>query len=223
MSSGLLPTDEELLRNEVDSLKVSLAAEMERSAQLAAENAQLHGALGQASATLNETSMLCSSASQIRQERDMFKRQLDEQLQFKRAPLEAQLVTANRVLFEQRLQFRSIVDVLASQRDWVREWAVQCQENLRLQDLLSKREAGTEVVEMRGQLMDSRAKLAELTMSFRQREVASTVFESKARSLALENERLVAESNLLKEQNRRLWKRAVSKKPSQAASPGAPN
>ena len=211
--------DEERLMGEVESLKASLATEVERVAQLASENVRMRVALGQASVSLKETGVLCSRADQIRQERDMLKRQLDDQLQFRRAPLEAQLANANRILFEQRLQFRGIVDALASQRNWVREWAVQCKENQRLHDLLSKREAGTEVVEMRGQLLDARAKMAELMVSFRQREVASAVHESKVRSLTLDNERLVAESNLLKEQNRRLWRRVGLKKPSKSASP----
>jgi hypothetical protein len=210
--------DEERLMGEVESLKASLATEVERVAQLASENVRMRVALGQASVSLKETGVLCSRADQIRQERDMLKRQLDDQLQFRRAPLEAQLANANRILFEQRLQFRGIVDALASQRNWVREWAVQCKENQRLHDLLSKREAGTEVVELRDQLLDTSAKMAGLMLSFRQREVAYTVLESNARALALENERLVAESRLLSEQNKRLWGRAESK----SASPVPP-
>jgi len=151
--------------------------------------------------------VMCGNADQLKCERDMFKKQLEDQLQFRRAPLEAQLAEANRVLFEQRLQFRSIVDVLASQRDWVCEWAVQCQENLRLQDLLAKREAGTEAAELRRHLLETHAKFAELTVSLKHRDAAVAVFESKARSLTLDNNRLTAECNLLKEQNRRLWKR----------------
>ena len=209
MASGLTPTEEELLRNEIASLKTSLATETERCEQLTDEITRLRGALGRASSSLNETSVLCSNMNQLKNERDMLKKQLDDQIKYKREPLEAQLADANRVLFEQRLQFRSIVDVLASQRDWVREWAVQCQENLRLQDLLSKREAGTEVEELRKHLLETHAKLTEAIMSIKHRDASAAVHESRARSLALDNNRLTAECNLLREQNRRLWRRAT--------------
>jgi hypothetical protein len=207
MASGLNPTEEELLHNEIESLKASLASETERCAQLAAEVGRLHAALNQASIALNESSVMCSNVNQIKGERDLLKRKLDDHLKFRSAPLEAQVAEANRLLLEQRLQFRSIVDVLASQRDWVREWAVQCQENLRLQDLLAKREAGTEVEGLRRHLLETHARFVELTMTLKQCEATSVVFESKSRSLALENERLAGETALLKEQNKRLWKR----------------
>jgi hypothetical protein len=220
MSSSLMPTDDELrLHTEIESLKESLAAETERTMQLAAEVGRLHGALCRASATLNENSSMCSRVYQIQKDRDVFKKRLEDHLKFKHVPLEAQLAEANRVLFEQRIQFRSIVDVLASQRDWVREWAAQCQENLRLQDLLSKREAGVEVVDLRKQLLEMQSKLAELTVSFHQREVAAAVFESNARTLMLEKERVVTEFELLKEQNRRLWARISSTGGVEQASP----
>ena len=140
--------DADQLRLEVETLRVSLAAETDRCAQMGAEVARLHAAL-------HEASLACGSVHQLRTERDAYKQQLDDYIHFKRAPLEAQLQEANRVVFEQRLQFRSIVDVLAAQRDWVREWALQCQENLRLKERLEQREAGTEVSELRKVLLES--------------------------------------------------------------------
>ena len=207
MARGNDPTEEEFMRNEITTLKASLSTETDRCAQLSAEILRLHVALGRASSTLNETSVMCSTVNQIKRERDLFKKQLDDQLQFRRAPLEAQLADANRILFEQRLQFRSIVDVLASQRDWVREWALQCQENMRLQDVLAKRDAGTEVSELQRRLLESNTKLAEVAIEIKHRDASIAVSESKARFLELENNRLKAESNLLKEQNKRMWKR----------------
>ena len=189
-------TNEALLRHEVESLKAMLSFETERSAHLTAEVARLHEALNQASLALNEASAMHRAAQQVKVERDLLQTQL-----------ETQLVEVNRVLYEQRIQFRAIVDVLASQRDWVREWAMKCQENERLQDLLSRREAGTEAADLRRHLQEARTKLAELSVSFKQREVISAVFDTKVRSLRLENERLTADNTRLKEQTRRFWKR----------------
>ena len=205
MASWLNLTEEELMRHEVGSLRTSLSGETDRCAMLSAEVERLHTALSQASVSLHDTNVM--GMAQFRNERDALKTQLEDHIKFKYNPLEAQMVEANRVLFEQRLQFRSLVDILALQRDWVREWALQCQENLRLQDLLAKRDAGTEVVELRRHLMETHAKFEELTMTLRQREAASAVIESKSRSLALENERLVNGVNHLRAQNKCLWKR----------------
>jgi hypothetical protein len=192
--------DHDQLRLEVENLRASLVAESDRCSQLGAEVARLH-------ASLHEASLACGSVHQMRVERDAYKQQLDDQLKFKRGPLEARLTEANRVLFEQRLQLRSIVDVLAIQKDWVREWAVQYQENMRLRTMLEQREAGVEVNELRKTLLDTQAKYAELAMSSRQREAIVAVHESKARSLVLDNQRLVEENALHKEQIKRLWRR----------------
>ena len=207
MASGSNPTEEELLQMEIYSLKASLASETERCAQLAAEVGRLHAALNQASIALNESSVMCSNVNQIKGERDLLKRKLDDHLKFRSAPLEAQVAEANRLLLEQRLQFRSIVDVLAAQRDWVREWAIQCQENLRLQEMIERRGAGTEVVEMKRVLLETQVKFEELVMTSTQREAVIAVHESKARSLGLENKRLTDEVAFQKEQIKRLWTR----------------
>jgi hypothetical protein len=192
--------DEDQLRLEVETLRTSLAAESERCAQLGVEVARLH-------ASLHEASLACGSVHQMRVERDLYKQQLDDQLKFKRGPLEARLLEANRVMFEQRLQFRSIVDVLAAQRDWVREWAIQCQENMRLREALERREAGTEVSELRRVLLETQSKCAELVMASRQRDTVLAVHDSNARSLALENQRLTLDNELLKEQAKRMWRK----------------
>lgn len=200
MSSGANPTEEELLRYENQSLRNLVAAESERCAHLGAEIARLHAALVDANAAYG-------AAQQLREERDEIKRRLDEQLQFRREPLESQLAEANRVAGEQRLQFRAIVDMLASQRDWVKEWAIQCQENMRLKERLQQREAGTEVIELRRQALESYARFAELHTSFKQRGVMLSALESKNQTLVLENKRLGDESSLHREQIRRLWRR----------------
>ena len=197
MSECMNPTEEELLRNEVESLKALLSVETERNSILVAEITRLHEAQHQT----------IQSVQQLRNERDAFRKQLEDQLNFRRAPLEAQLTEANRVLAEQRLQFRSMVDVMTAQRDWVREWAVQCQENMRLQDVLAKREAGTEVEELRTLLLDMHARCAELTLALKQKDAVVAVAESKTRSLALQKEKIVAENRSLKEKNGRLWMR----------------
>jgi hypothetical protein len=208
MASGLHPTEEELLHHEMNSLKSSLAAETERVAHMGAEIARLH-------VVLNETSLACSGMHQVCLERDELQKQVTDHLTFKREPLEAQLADANRALFEQRVQLRSIVDAMAMQRDWMREWAVQCQENMRLRDRLAHREAGTEVEELRRQMLDMHAKFADLHMSFKQRGVTVALLESKHQSVVLENNRLTSDVALHKEQLRRLWKRVVA---SQATS-----
>jgi chromosome segregation ATPase len=190
--------DTELFRRELDALHAaSLPPEPDRYAQMGAEIARLHASLREAGATVQR----------LREERDVFKKQLDDQLMFRRGPLEAQLDEAKRALFEQRLQFRSIVDVLAAQRDWVREWAIQCQENARLRDQLTARDEGTEANGLRRELLDAHAKLAEVSLGIKQGEAVVAVHESKMRSFRLENERLVARNNLLQEQVRRLWNR----------------
>lgn len=192
--------DVDQLRIEADSLRASLSAESERVAQMGGEIARL-GAL------LHEASV---SAAAVCVERDTFKQQLDDQLKFKRGPLEAQLLDANRALYEQRLQFRSIVDAVAVQRDWLREWALQAQENQRLRDILAHREAGTEVAELRRALLDAQTKFAEQTLGNQQRDATAAVQESRARALGLEVDRLTANNTLLQEQVKRLWKRVFA-------------
>jgi hypothetical protein len=205
LSTDSLDTD--LFRQELEALHAaSLSPETDRCALMGAEIARLHASLREAS----------SMAQQLRGERDTFKKKLDDQLTFRRGPLEAQLNEAKRALFEQRLQFRSIVDILAAQRDWVREWAIQCQENARLRDQLTAREAGTEVSGLRRELLDAHAKLAEVSLSIKQREAVVAVHESKVRSFKLENERLLASNDLLKEQVRRLWSRLPQPQPGTA-------
>jgi hypothetical protein len=203
MSSGAHPTEEELLRYENQSLKTLVSAESERVAHMGAELARLHAALIDANAAY-------ASVQQLREERDELRRRLDEQLQFRREPIESQLAEANRVAGEQRAQFRAIVDMLASQRDWVKEWALQCQENMRLKERLQQRQAGTEVNELRRQALDSYARFAELHTSFKQRGVMISVLESKNQTLALENKRLVDNAALHSEQIRRLWRRIAA-------------
>jgi len=207
MDTPFLLLDEDQLRHEVDSLQSSLSAETERGVQMGGEIARLN-------ARLHEVNAMCSD---LLAQRNMFKQQLDDQIKFKRGPLEAQLVEASRALFEQRLQFRSIVDAVAVQRDWVREWALQAQENQRLRDLITHREAGTEVTELRRALLEAQAKYAEQTLRLQQRDVASAVQDSKARSLVLEVDRLTANNKLLQEQVKRLWKRVASEKNSPTA------
>jgi len=207
MDTPFLMLDEDQLRHEVDSLQSSLSAETERGVQMGGEIARLN-------ARLHEVNAMCSD---LLAQRNMFKQQLDDQIKFKRGPLEAQLVEASRALFEQRLQFRSIVDAVAVQRDWVREWALQAQENQRLRDLITYREAGTEATELRRALLDAQAKYAEQTLGLQQRDVASAVQDSKARSLAIEVDRLTANNKLLQEQVKRLWKRVPSEKNSPTA------
>jgi uncharacterized glyoxalase superfamily protein PhnB len=199
--ASFLLLDEDQLRHEVESLRASLSAETERGVQMGGEIARLNALLCEANAT----------SSDLLTQRNMFKQQLEDQLKFKRGPLEAQLVDANRALFEQRLQFRSLVDAVAVQRDWVREWALQAQENQRLQDALAHREAGTEVTELRRALLEAQAKYAEQTLGLQQRNAASAVQDSKARSLALEVDRLTANNKLLQEQVKRLWRRLADK------------
>ena len=193
------PLDGGLYHHELDPILHPPAPEPEsgRCALLGAEIARLHELLRGANASLK----------QARSERDMYKAQLDDQLTFRRGPLEAQLNEAKRALFEQRLQFRSIVDILAVQRDWVREWAIQCQENARLRDQLAAREGGTEAEGLRRELLDAHVKLAEVSLSIKQREAVVAVHESKVRSFKLEVERLLSSNDLLKEQVKRLWKR----------------
>jgi hypothetical protein len=206
-AASFLMLDEDQLRHEVDSLQSSLSAETERGVQMGGEIARLN-------ARLHEVNAMCSD---LLAQRNMFKQQLDDQIKFKRGPLEAQLVEASRALFEQRLQFRSIVDAVAVQRDWVREWALQAQENQRLRDLITYREAGTEATELRRALLEAQAKYAEQTLGLQQRDVASAVQDSKARSLAIEVDRLTANNKLLQEQVKRLWKRVASEKNSPTA------
>jgi len=220
------------LRREVDSLRSSLSAETERGVQKGGEIARL-------STRLYEVTAMCSD---LLAQRNMFKQQFDDQLKFKRGPLEAQLIEANRALCEQRLQFRRIVDALAVQRDWVREWALQAQENQRLRDVLTRieaggemtelrlrevlthhREAGTEVTELRRALLEAQAKYAEQTLGLQQRDVASAIQDSKARSLALKIDRLTANNTLLQEQVKRLWKWGASEKKSSTAVEEAPD
>ena len=189
--------DEDQLRHEVVTLRCLLATESERSTQLSAEVIRLHASLHEA----------CVCLGDVKMERDAFRRQFEDHHRFNRGPLEARLLEANQVLFEQRLQFRSIVDVLASQRDWVREWAIKCQENLRLQERIERREAGTEVVEMKRVLLETRVKYEELVMTSTQRVAVMAVHESKVRSLGLENKRLTDEVAVQKEQIKRLWMR----------------
>lgn len=198
--SSFSADNEAHLHQEVNALRNSLSAEMERTSQLGAEVARLQ-------ASLNESRLLCCSAHQLRAERDMYKQRLDDQLQFKRGPLEARLLEANRVVFEQRLQFRGIVDYLAMQRDWVREWAVLGRENMRLRELIEKREAGSEVEELRRALFDLQSKFSENLISTKQYEAIVAVHESKCRTISLENDRLTADNNLFKEQLRRLMKK----------------
>jgi hypothetical protein len=203
MSSNLHPTEEEFLFHEVVALKASLAAETERCVQMGAEIARLNAALYDANVERGGLLQICS-------ERDEYKKQLEEQVRFEREPLEAQLAETKRVLLEQGLQFRSVVDVLASQRDWVREWALQCQENQRLRDRLVRHEAGTEVEALRSQLLAAHTTFVELHVIFKQRGVVISQLESKISSSGLEIKRLTSEGNVQKEQLRRLWKRAAS-------------
>ena len=185
------------LHQELNALRNSYASEMERTSLLGAEVARLHE-------SLNKASQMCSDVHQLRAERDMYKQKLEDQLQFKRGPLEARLLEANRVLYEQRLQFRGIVDYLSMQRDWVREWAVLGRENMRMREMMEKRESGSETEELRRVLFDLQSKLSETLASVRQYEAVVAVHESKVRSVSLENDRLMAENNLLKEQAKRL-------------------
>lgn len=199
MASATDPHDIGLYHHELDPIlhPPTLDSESIRCSQLGAEIARLHELLRGISSTLQ----------QALSERDLFRTQLDDQLKFRRGPLEAQLNEAKRALFEQRLQLRSVVDILAVQRDWVREWAIQCQENSRLRDQLAAREGGVEAEGLRRELMDAHAKSAELSLSITQREAVVVVHESKVRSFKLEVERLLSSNDLLKEQVRRLWKR----------------
>jgi hypothetical protein len=197
-TSSTFLVDGDPLHDEVGTLQSALAAETERTAQLGAEVARLH-------ASLYEANVMCGSVHRLRVERDAYKQKLDDQLQFKSGPLEARLLEANRVVFEQRLQLGSIVDYLAIQRDWVREWAILGQENLHLREKIKKRESGAEVEELRRTLLDFQSKVAENIITVRRYETMIAVHESKVRSFSMENERLMADNTLLKEQMRRLW------------------
>ena len=192
-------TDNDQLQQEVNTIRAALAAEMERTSQLGAEVARLH-------ASLHEFQVMRGNMLQLRTERDEYKQKLEDQLQFKREPLEARLLEANRVLFEQRLQLRGIVDYLAMQRDWVREWAVLGRENMRLREMMDKRQTGVEVEELRRTLFDLQCKLSENIASVKQYEAVVAVHESKVRSVSLDNDRLVADNNLLREQIKRYLK-----------------
>jgi hypothetical protein len=199
MSSSLHPTEEEFLFHEVRALKASLTAETERCVQMGAEIARLNAALYDANVERVGLLEICN-------ERDEYKKQLEEQV----PPLEAQLAETKRVLLEQMIQFRSVVDVLATQRDWVREWALQCQENQRLRDRLVRHEAGTEVEALRSQLLTAHSAFVELHVAFKHRGVVISQLESKISMSGMEITRLTGEGNVQKEQFRRLWKRVAS-------------
>ena len=200
MSSNLHPTEEEYLVHEVETLKVSLSAETERCFQMGVEIARLNAALYDANVANDNVLQICN-------ERDEYKEKCEEYGQLKLKPLEAQLAETNRVLLEQRLQFQSVVDVLAYQRDWVREWALQCQENQRLRDRIVRHESGTEVETLRSQLTTAHTTFVELHVAFKHRGVIITQLESKITSAGMDNTRLKEEADVQKEQLRRIWKR----------------
>ena len=104
-------TNEELLRREIELLRERSTADIAR---------------------------LTNALKGVILERDVLHQLLKDEIQFRREPLEALLAETSRSLFEQRQQFRSIVGVMALQRDWGKEWAVQCQENSRLREALER-------------------------------------------------------------------------------------
>ena len=116
-------------------------------------------------------------------------RRLAEALQII-ADQRAQLETANGVLEDQRSQMRLLIDAYASQTHWAREWRLQCHENLRLQEMLKARQDGTELIDLKRQIIDKTVVIATLRNAHHQRGILLSNALNEIRMLAAENKRL---------------------------------
>lgn len=103
-----------------------------------------------------------------------------------------ELRAALDVIDDQKAQLRLVVDAYASQMNWAKQWRAMCHENMRLQALLKAKEDGTEVLDLRRQLIDKTAELANAQAGFHQRGILLRGALNEVRMLAAENERLRA-------------------------------
>ncbi len=103
-----------------------------------------------------------------------------------------ELKAALDVIDDQKAQLRLIVDAYSSQINWAKQWRGMCHENMRLQILLKAKDDGTEVLDLRRQLIDKTVELAQAQAGFHQRGVLLRGALNEVRLLTAENERLLA-------------------------------
>jgi hypothetical protein len=109
---------------------------------------------------------------------------------FETKTMNLELKAALDVIEDQKAQLRLIVDAYSSQINWAKQWKVLCHENMRLQAQLKAKDDGTEVLDLRRQLVDKTMELAQAQAGFHQRGILLRGALNEVWMLTAENERL---------------------------------
>jgi hypothetical protein len=107
-------------------------------------------------------------------------------------PRADELRAAYEVIQDQKAQMKALMDAYSSQIHWAHEWRVQCHDNIRLRAILKSKDEGTEVLELRQQLVDTTAELASFRAAYQQRGILLSNALNEVRLLMAENRRLRA-------------------------------
>ena len=108
--------------------------------------------------------------------------------------LSPELKAAYEVIENQKAQLRLLMDAYSNQTHWAKEWRVQCHDNLRLQAVLKSRSEGTEVMDLKRQLVDKTVEVASFRNAYQQRGILLSNAVNEVRLLIAENRRLKSEA-----------------------------
>lgn len=101
-----------------------------------------------------------------------------------------ELQAAFDVIENQKVQLRLLMEAYSSQIHWAKEWRIQCHDNIRLRAILKSKEEGTEVMELKRQLIDKTAELANFRAAYQQRGILLSNALNEVRLMTAELQRL---------------------------------
>jgi hypothetical protein len=97
----------------------------------------------------------CALLESVRMERDELQRRWNDFVAVRNQPLIDELTALRKIVDSQRQQMRVLSNVYADQPNWIHEWKKKCDENMELQARLKAMEDGSELAQLRRQLLQT--------------------------------------------------------------------